>query len=109
MSVIPGGVPLAGFVSPTDSTDTYPVIDPIWGIVCYRCVADTTARDAIPSTLRRQGMAVWSQADSKLYILETGITNSDWAQFTPGAGATGPTGVTGPAGSTGPTGVTGPQ
>jgi hypothetical protein len=32
MAVIPGGVKVAGFISPSDTTDEYPVIDPVYGI-----------------------------------------------------------------------------
>jgi len=42
-------------------------------------VADTTARDALASGVRYQGMKVFSIADTTTYILKTGITNSDWA------------------------------
>jgi hypothetical protein len=41
-------------------------------------VADTTARDAIPVAKRKEGMIVYSQADEKYFILESGLTNSDW-------------------------------
>lgn len=41
--------------------------------------ADTTARDAIVSGVRYQGMQCFVVADQTKYILKTGITNSDWA------------------------------
>jgi hypothetical protein len=41
-------------------------------------VADTTARDAIDSSLRQIGMRVYDQANSKTWQLVGGITNSDW-------------------------------
>lgn len=43
-----------------------------------RFVSTTTARDAISSTVRYQGMVVFVQADSQTYVLIGGITNSDW-------------------------------
>lgn len=43
-----------------------------------RSVADTTARDAIPTARRKEGMVVYSLADNRYYLLEGGVTNSDW-------------------------------
>lgn len=89
MAAIPGSVRFTGFVAPTDSTDTYAVIDPIWGIDSWRSVADLTARDAITADRRRQGMAVWVVSENKLYVLKTGVTNLDWVEFTSGSSVTG--------------------
>lgn len=86
MAVIPGSVRFTGFSAPTDSTDTYPVTDAIWGKDGWRSVANTTERDAITTERRKQGMGVWVVSESKLYVLETGITNSDWVEFSPGSG-----------------------
>jgi len=44
-------------------------------------VANTTARDAIVSGRRWQGMQVYVVADQKVYYLKSGITNSDWAEL----------------------------
>jgi hypothetical protein len=75
MSAIPGGVPFTGFVAPTDSTDTYAVIDPIYGIDGLRSVADITARNAITSGRRREGMIVYTRSDGKYWKLKA----SPWA------------------------------
>jgi hypothetical protein len=57
------GVPVAGTIVPTDTSDTYPVIDLHHAIDGHRSVADSATRDAIPAGLRRQGMTVAVQAD----------------------------------------------
>lgn len=44
-------------------------------------VADITARDAIPSDRRKEGMLAYSQADDRHFVLEGGLTNSDWKEF----------------------------
>ncbi len=43
-------------------------------------VADTTARDAIASGRRYEGLKVWVIADQVGYRLVGGITNSDWVE-----------------------------
>jgi hypothetical protein len=80
MAPIPGGVRFTGFVAPSDDSDTYPVIDPFYGIDGWRSVADTTARDAIPTGRRREGMVVVTQDTGVAYQLKGGITNSDWTE-----------------------------
>lgn len=47
-------------------------------------VADTTARDAIPTNLRKEGMLVYSQADDTYYQLEANLTT--WVPFSGGSG-----------------------
>jgi len=87
MAAIPGSVRLTGFVAPTDSTDTYPVIDPIWGIDGLRSVADATARDAIPTPRRRAGMLVFTQDTSEYWTLLPGpwtLAPGDWTLFSSG-------------------------
>ena len=84
-------VPVTGTIEPTDpSTDTYPVIDPIYGIDGLRCVANAAARDAIPTPRRRLGMFVILQSDLTAWQLNTATntgTDADWTQFTAGAAA----------------------
>lgn len=85
MSSIPGSVTVTGFIAPTDTSDTYPVIDPIYGIDGLRSVADTAARNAIPNDRRRYGMIVFTQSDGKYWKLENSPwsgTNTDWVEFT---------------------------
>lgn len=45
----------------------------------YRSVPDTATRDAIPTGRRKAGMLVRAQDTGKIYILGSGLTNSDWA------------------------------
>lgn len=51
-----GGVEIVGFISPTDTNDTYPVIDPLYGIDGFRNVNDITELNNIPDLRRRSGM-----------------------------------------------------
>lgn len=50
-------------------------------------VADVTARNAIASGIRYEGLKVYVVADQKTYILKGGITNSDWADDGGGSGS----------------------
>jgi hypothetical protein len=54
-------------------------------------VADITARDAIVSGRRYEGMAVFVESTGLVYRLVGGITNSDWALD--GGGSTAGTGT----------------
>lgn len=47
-------------------------------------VADTTARDAIASGVRYEGMVVYVEADTTHYALKGGVTNSDWVALASG-------------------------
>jgi hypothetical protein len=82
MAAIPGSVRVAGFIAPTDDTDTYAVHDEIYGKGGWRTVADISARDAIPTARRNLGMGVRVLDDGtgnqRFYTFKTGLTNSDW-------------------------------
>lgn len=52
-------------------------------------VADNTARDAITSGRRFQGLLVFVTATGKTWQLRGGITNSDWKEFGAGGGGGG--------------------
>jgi hypothetical protein len=52
-------------------------------------VANGTARDAIPSGVRYEGLIVYSVADATNYQLVGGITNGDWKELSGGGGAGG--------------------
>lgn len=52
-------------------------------------VADVTARDAIDSGKRYEGLLVYVEADATNYQLVGGITNGDWAELSGGGGAGG--------------------
>lgn len=81
MSQIPGSVRLTGFIAPTDSSDTYPVTDPKWGLGGLRKVANITERDAISSLRRELGMFVYVIEEDTYYTLKTGLNNSDWEEL----------------------------
>ena len=87
MADITGGVKITGFISPTDSLDTYAVIDPLYGIDGLRSVSGSTEKNAIPDARRREGMVVYQQSNGIYYQLLgspwTG-SESDWVEFAPG-------------------------
>ena len=86
MASIPGSVPLSGKVAPTDTTDTFATHVDIYGEGGYMTVADQAERDAITAARRKQGMAVYVNADNKLYVLKNGVTNNDWVEFSGSGG-----------------------
>jgi hypothetical protein len=102
MAAIPGGVRFTGFVAPSDTADTYAVIDPIYGKGGYREVADTVERDAITTERRRIGMMVYVQDQDKIFYLKNGITNLDWIELSTAVSGT----ITVDHGGTGLTAVT---
>lgn len=84
------GVKITGPIEPIYSSDSYPVIDPIWGIDGLRCVATLSDMYNIPLERRRGGMLVGVQNpagnSTNFYALKTGITwtvgtSSDWYSF----------------------------
>lgn len=52
-------------------------------------VADNTARDAIVTGVRFQGLLVFVTATGKTWQLRGGVTNSDWKEFGSGGGGGG--------------------
>ncbi len=85
------GVPVTGTITTTGSGDTYATTDPLTGIDGWRSVADTTARNAITTLRRREGMAVWVQADGSLWTLNAAPwagDDTDWTAFSGGGGGT---------------------
>ena len=82
-----GGVEVLGFISPTDTSDEYAVIDPLYGIDGLRNVASLSELNAITSLRRRSGMVVGVNNGSEYYKLNPPPWNgtiSDWSLFTPG-------------------------
>lgn len=79
MSRIPGSVSVAGFIAPSDSTDTYPSHDAAYGRGGHREVPNIVERDAIPADRRREGMTVYVFNEGLTYQLKGGLTNSNWA------------------------------
>lgn len=86
-----GFIEITGTFGPTGATAGSPAPfathEANFGLGGYMQVADTTERDAITTSRRAQGMACWSVADNKLYILKTGVTNTDWVELTAGGGS----------------------
>jgi len=79
-----GGVKITGFISPTDTNDSYAVIDPLYGIGGFRVLSGgTTDLDVIPQLRRRDGMVVGVSGGTSYYKLlpEGGgwsFTSADW-------------------------------
>ena len=80
MATIPGSVPVTGFIAPTDSNDTYASHSEVYGRGGYRTVANTTARDAITTDRRLEGMLVFCVADGVTYQLDNDLTT--WNTYT---------------------------
>lgn len=70
MAKIEGGVPIAGFVSPTDESDTYAVTDEKYQRGGYRSVDNYTEMQNIPEDRRSIGMLVFVREEKKVYRLE---------------------------------------
>lgn len=91
-----GGVEVYGFISPTDITDQYPVIDPLYGIDGFRNVNTLSDLNSIPNLRRRAGMVVGVSGGTTYYKLNPSPWNgtiSDWSLFQTGGGTfTGGTG-----------------
>lgn len=84
-----GGVEVFGFISPSDTTDTYPVIDPLYGIDGLRNVNTLTDLNNIPTLRRRAGMVVGVSGGTTYYKLNLPPwtnTLSDWSIFNSGGG-----------------------
>jgi hypothetical protein len=89
MSIIPGGVRITGFISPNSGTDTYAVIDPIYGIDGLRSVTSSVERNAITTLRRRMGMIAYQQDNNTYYKLLASPwinTDADWEILTFGSG-----------------------
>jgi hypothetical protein len=76
-----GGVEVLGFISPTEITDEYPVIDPLYGIDGFRNVNTLDQLNTISSLRRRAGMVVGVSGGTMYYKLKPSPWNktiSDW-------------------------------
>ncbi len=76
-----------GFISPTDPLDTYPVIDPLYGIDGFRNVDLISDLDLIPNSRRRAGMVVGVSGGTEYYKLNPSPWNgdiTDWSTFSLG-------------------------
>ena len=79
-----GGVEVFGFISPSDPTDDYPVIDPLYGIDGFRNVSDLNEMNSIPFLRRRAGMVVGVSGGTSYYKLNPEPWNNtitDWEPF----------------------------
>jgi hypothetical protein len=79
-----GGVPIMGFISPNNSYDTYPVIEPLYGIDGVRNVDNLVELNEIPDERRRAGMLVGVFGGSvffKLKDVEWAGTIDDWDEI----------------------------
>jgi hypothetical protein len=72
------GTRITSPIVPNDSSDVYPTHDAYFGRDGYRSVLTITERNAIKTGLRKEGMQVYVKADSTIYQLRKGITNSNW-------------------------------
>lgn len=73
-----GGVPITGYISPTDTADTFATHDSVLGRGGLREVANLFERDAIPGDRRRIGMLVYVLTEHKYYALFGDTTNLSW-------------------------------
>ena len=81
-----------GYISPTDTNDTYPVIDPLYGIDGFRNVNLISDLNLIPEPRRRAGMVVGIGGGTTYYKLNASPWNytiSDWSIFNSGGGSSG--------------------
>lgn len=79
-----GSIPVTGFLAPTDTLDTYPVIDPLFGIDGLRNVPTEADMYAIPAGRRRVGMVVGCIGSGIYYKLSSPPWNydaTDWTNF----------------------------
>jgi hypothetical protein len=83
MANIPGTV-VAAKITTGDTVNTYAIGDcnEMQGTV--HSVADNTARDAITTARRREGMYAYVISTQKTYQLVGGVTNSDWVEVSSG-------------------------
>jgi hypothetical protein len=88
MAGFTGSIPVTGLITPTDTSDKYPVIDPLYGIDGFRNVESFIDRDNIPVDRRRQGMVVGAKLGGevqyfKLKSTPWNMTSNDWDLFIP--------------------------
>ena len=84
-----GGVEVFGFISPSNTTDQYPVIDPLYGIDGLRNVNTISDLNLITTLRRRAGMVVGVSGGTTYYKLNLppwSNTLSDWSIFSSGGG-----------------------
>jgi len=75
------GIDLIGTLQPKNS-GSFPTHDAQYGKGGFQSVADLTARDAIPTLNRIEGMQVYVVANGQTYSLASGLANVDWYSVT---------------------------
>ena len=78
-----------GFIAPTEITDEYPVIDPLYGVDGFRNVDTLNDLNNIPNLRRRAGMVVGVSGGTQYYKLNPQPWNgtiTDWDTFSLGGG-----------------------
>lgn len=78
MAKYQGSVAVTGFISPTDTSDTYATHDSALGRGGLREVLSLQDRDDIPDDRRREGMIVFVDETEHYYMLSGDITNLSW-------------------------------
>jgi len=64
---------------------SFPLLEDLSLLGGMRAVTNVTARNAIPAAHRKAGMFVFTQSEEQLWRLDSGLTNSDWIEFTGGS------------------------
>lgn len=81
MASIPGGIRVNGFISPSDSNDTYATHLSTYGKGGHHEVLTLVERDLIPDDRRNEGMLCYVKETESAYQLKGGILNTDWVEF----------------------------
>ena len=88
MAKYPGGVTVSGYIAPSDTADIYATHKAQFGYGGYRSATDLTARDAITTLRREEGMVVYVISEKKEYRLVGGILNTNWVEIVSSGGGT---------------------
>lgn len=75
-------------IRPQSDADEFPTVYMNEAKGGLHSVATTTARDAISSARRQEGMFCYVEADQKVYQLVGGIANANWTEFQSGSSLT---------------------
>jgi hypothetical protein len=78
MALIPGSIPVTGFIAPTDTSDTYAVTDAIYGIDGLRNVPTYADMYNISLERRREGMIVGIMSDNTYWKLLPSTGSNIW-------------------------------
>lgn len=82
------GIQVIATVVPTSDSDTHATHDSIYGKGGATEAADVTAREAITTARRSEGMTCYQVDTAATWQLQGGVANSNWAEVTGGAGST---------------------